>query len=920
MIRKKLSLDAGWRFHLGDIPFPVVKGHNDSYNNAKAGRAGGAAAPGYDDTGWREVTLPHDWAVEGPFDPDANLSQGFRPRGFAWYRRSFKLDAADKGKHLELQFDGIATHATVWLNGTEVHHSHCGYVGFSIDLTPFAKYGDELNTIAVRVDAEAQEGWWYEGAGIYRHTWLVQRASVHLATDGVFANPVKQPDGQWIVPVEATLGNCGKEAAVVQVESTVCDAAGAMVAQQSSASVQVEPLAEMVVSFAIPVSSPRLWSVDNPVLYSVKTVLKRDGVPVDAETNFCGFRTIRFDPDLGFFLNDHSLKLQGSCNHQDHAGVGVAVPDSLWDFRILRLKEMGSNAYRCAHNPPAAEFLDACDRLGMLVMDENRNFNCSPDYMAQLEWMVRRDRNHPSVILWSVFNEERVQGTETGYEMVRRMSAAVKNLDSTRPVTAAMSGGHDTPLNVSHAVDVVGFNYCQNLYDEFHQAHPHQPMTSSEDTSALMTRGEYVTDETRNILGSYDDEHAPWGVTHRAAWKVIAERPFVAGGFVWTGFDYRGEPTPHGWPSAGSFFGCIDLCGFPKAAFYLRQSQWIKDRPVLQIVPHWNWAGREGQPIQVMALTNVEAVELSLNGQSVGELQVDPHTMVSWDVPYAPGRLVAVGKKGGAEVIRCVVETTDEPVALQLLTDRPSLKGNGLDALPVTVQAIDVEGRPVPTANLVVDFELTGPGAIIGLGNGNPNSHEPEKGSRRSLFNGLAQVILQSRSGGSGTMQLDARAAGLKPAGATISIEAVPENSSVPAASPSLQLEKWSMGPASKVKPDPNVQVADNDMNSWADVRPGHLKKFAGGTWAIFRSENFKPYELQRKEGGRILFHSITGKAEIWLDQKLGATKSDSLAAPMIGPLPAGEGSPVISMLVETTPDQPAGLSGPVEVQAKSLD
>ena len=916
-LREKLSLNAGWRFHPGDIPFPVVKGHNASYTNAKAGLAGGAAAPGYDDTTWREVTLPHDWAVEGPFDPDANLSQGFRPRGFAWYRRSFKLDPADKGKHLELQFDGIATHATVWLNGTEVYHSYCGYVGINIDLTPFAKYGDDRNTIAVRVDAEAQEGWWYEGAGIYRHTWLIKRAPVHLATDGVFANPVKRPDGGWIVPVEARLGNCGKEAASVQVETTVRDASGATVAQ-GSASVEVQPLAEAVARFAIPIVSPRLWSVDAPVLYDVQTVVKRDGVPVDAETTRCGFRTIRFDPDKGFFLNDQPLKLQGTCNHQDHAGVGVAVPDALWDFRIRRLKEMGSNAYRCAHNPPAAEFLDACDRLGMLVMDENRNFNCSPDYMAQLEWMVRRDRNHPSVILWSVFNEERVQGTETGYEMVRRMSAAVKKLDTTRPVTAAMSGGHNTPLNVSHAVDVVGFNYCQNAYDEFHRAHPQQPMTSSEDTSAFMTRGEYVTDKPRNIIGSYDDEHAPWGATHCAAWKAIAERPFLAGGFVWTGFDYRGEPTPHEWPSAGSFFGCMDLCGFPKTAFYLHQAQWIKDRPILQIVPHWNWAGREGQSIKVLVPTNAEAVELSLNGQSLGEQQVDPHTtMVSWNIPYAPGRLEAVGKKAGAEVARCVVETTGEPVALQLLPDRTTLKGDGQDALPVTVQAIDAKGRAVPTANLVVDFELTGPGAIIGLGNGNPNSHEPEKGTRRSLFNGLAQVILQSRSGGSGTMSLHAKAAGLDPASATISIKAVPEIPSVTAATPSLQLEKWRMSPSSTVKPDPNVQIADNDMNSWTDIRPGHLGKFGDGTWAILRSEKFKPYALQCKEGGRIVFRSITGKAEIWLDQKLVATKSDSQPAPMTVPLPAGEGTRVLSVLVETMPGQPAGLSGSVEVAAQ---
>jgi len=915
-LREKLSLDAGWRFHPGDIPFPVIKGHNDSYNNAKAGRAGGAAALVYDDTGWREVTLPHDWAVEGPFDKEANLSQGFRPRGFAWYRRSFRLGPADKGKHLELQFDGISTRATVWLNGTEVHHNYCGYTGFKIDLTPFAKFGDELNTIAVRVDAESQEGWWYEGAGIYRHTWLIKSAPAHLATDGVFANPVKQPDGKWIVPVEATLGNSGQEPAAVQVETTLRDASGNTIAR-GSCDAQVAPLDETAVKFSIPVDAPRLWSVKDPVLYEVETVVKRDGVTVDSLTTHCGFRTIRFDPDHGFFLNDEPLKLQGTCNHQDHAGVGVAVPDSLWDFRIRRLKEMGSNAYRCAHNPPAAEFLDACDRLGMLVMDENRNFNCSPDYMAQLEWLVRRDRNHPGVILWSVFNEESMQGTETGYEMVRRMSAAVKKLDTTRPVTAAMSGGHNTPLNVSHAVDVVGFNYCQNSYDDFHKAHPGKPLTSSEDTSAFMTRGEFATDHSRNIIASYDDERAQWGATHRDAWKAIAERPFLAGGFVWTGFDYRGEPTPHGWPSAGSFVGCIDLCGFPKTAFYLHQAQWIKDRPILNIVPHWNWPGNEGKPVKVMALTNAETVELSLNGKSLGEKPVDPFTMVTWEVPYAPGRLEAVAKNAGKEVARCAVETTGEPVALQLAPDRTTLKGDGLDAMPVTVRAIDAKGRPVPTANLAVDFELAGPGAIIGLGNGNPNSHEPEKGNRRSLFNGLAQVILQSRSGGSGPMTLSASAPRLQPASATIAVAAALETPSVAAAAPSLQLRQWRMSPASTTKPDPCAQVADNDMNTWVNVTPGHLEKFGGGAWAVFRAEKFLPFESQRKNGGTIVFESIAGKAEIWLDEKLVATKTDSGPSRLTAPLPAADGLRALSVLVETAPGQPAGLGGPVRVQAK---
>ena len=751
---------------------PEMKTHLDFYRNAKAGRARGAAAIVYDDSPWRLLDLPHDWAVEGPFDPNESVSQGYRPRSIGWYRRQFRLDEADRGKHLELQFDGVATYCTVWFNGTLVARNWCGYTSFYVDITPIAQYGNGTNTIAVRVDADAMEGWWYEGAGIYRHTWLVKRSPTHIITDGVYANPVQNQHGAWKVPVEVTLENSGANAEQAEVAVTLRDAAGKRVAEKKT-SARVGPLAQAVAKLELPVSRPKLWSVDEPTLYQVATVVSRGGKAMDAVTNTCGFRTIRFDADKGFFLNDQPLKLHGVCNHQDHAGVGVAVPDSLWEFRLRRLKEMGVNAHRCSHNPPAREFLDACDRLGMLVMDENRNFNTSPEYVRQLEWMVRRDRNHPSVILWSVFNEEPFQGTEQGFEMVRRMSAVVKGLDTTRPVTAAQSGGQLNPANVSQAVDLVGFNYQIKSYDQYHEANPRKPMTSSEDTSGLMTRGEYATDKTRNIYSSYDTEYPEWGATHRVAWKAIGTRSFLAGGFVWTGFDYRGEPQPYAWPSVSSFFGCLDVCGFPKTAFFLHQAQWIENRPILTLVPHWNWAGREGQPIKVMALANCDTVALSLNGKVLGEKPVDKYEMATWDVPYAPGKLEAVGKKDGKQVARFTVGTTGEPAALRLTPDRAALAGDGWDALPVTVEVLDQDGCPVPTANLPVEFEITGPGAIIGHGNGDPNSHEPEKGKRRSLFNGLAQVIVQSQRNGSGTLVLTAKANGLKPAVMRIEVKPV---------------------------------------------------------------------------------------------------------------------------------------------------
>jgi beta-galactosidase len=383
--------------------------------------------------------------------------------------------------------------------------------------------------------------------------------------------------------------------------------------------------------------------------------------------------------------------------------------------------------------------------------------------------MVRRDRNHPCVILWSVFNEEPLQGRREGYEMVRRMGALVKRLDRTRPVTAAMNSGMFAPKNVSQAVDVVGFNYQIAVYDPFHQANPTKPMTSSEDTSAVSTRGEYATDMGAHLLTSYDDVARPWGATHRAAWKAIATRPYLAGTFVWTGFDYRGEPQPFEWPTVSSSFGIMDLCGFEKTAFYIHRAQWVKDRPVLHLIPHWNWPGREGQPIRVVAMANTETVALMLNGKLIGEQKVDPYEMNEWQVPYAPGRLEAVGKTAGTVMAHAVVETTGAPVALRLTPDRGGLAGDGRDAAPVTVEALDAHGRPAPTANLPVVFEISG-GRIIGLGNGDANSHEPEKGDRHRLYNGLAQVIVQTEEGGSGALVLRAQSPGLKSAEARIAV------------------------------------------------------------------------------------------------------------------------------------------------------
>lgn len=911
--RERLSLDGGWWFHLGDVPFPEIKTHGASYNNAKAGNAGGAAALEYDDSDWRHLDLPHDWAVEGPFDPKENISQGYRPRGIGWYRRYIRVEESERGRYMELQFDGIATRATIWVNGNEVAHNFSGYNATHIDITPYLRYGDALNTIAVRVDANAMEGWWYEGAGIYRHSWLIKTNPVHIISDGIHATPRQAANGEWQLPVAVTLDNSGKQADNVDVEITVADPSGKQIARQTQ-SVDVPLFTATAASIVVKVPSPQLWSLQQTNLYSVTAKVLQAGKVIDEQSLKTGFRKIYFDAQKGFFLNDQHVKLQGICMHQDHAGVGVAIPDSIWEYRLRRLKELGVNAIRFSHNAPAPEVLDMVDRMGFLVMDENRNFNPSPDYMKQLEWMVRRDRHHPGIILWSVFNEEPVQGTEVGYEMVRRMVSAVKALDDTRPVTAAMNGGMFGDVNVSQAVDVVGFNYQVKDYDRFHELYPKVPLTSSEDTSAFMTRGEYTTDAAKKLIASYDDDFAVWGNSHRDAWEAIAKRDFIAGGFVWTGFDYRGEPTPNEWPSVSSVFGIMDLNGFAKDAYYIHQVQWIRDRPLIYVAPHWNWAGKEGQDIRVMVMTNTERVKLLLNGQEIGEQKADHYRMNYFTVPYAPGKLEAIGFNGDKQVTRATVETTGDAVALQLIPDRKNLQANGRDALPITVQAVDTKGRVVPDAANNLSFTISGAGKSIGHGNGNPNSHEDEKGNSRKLFHGLAQLIVQADDL-SGTLHVQVHSPGLKSASVKIPVL---KTALVPQAQspvPISLLHYWRISPASSSRQDPNRILSDNDMNSWGWGQiPVREASSPEGNWRLFRT-TFTPREDVANGQGNIIFDHLAGKTEVWLDGKmLGKTdKYDTYNFSVM--LPAGKQYRQLTLLVEAESGKPSGVIGKVKIE-----
>ena len=912
----RIGFDRGWLFHEGDIPVPPATTHEETYLRAKAGSARGAAAIAYDDSDWPTVTLPHDWASFQPFVETANPSQGYRPRGIGWYRRTFRLDPADRGKFLELQFDGIATNATIWINGSIVAHNWSGYNSVYVDITPFARFGDQTNVVAIRVDADAMEGWWYEGAGLYRHAWLARRAPVAIITDGVHCDP-RLSDGRWHVPVTVTARSIEATPASVRMVASLIDPDGRTIATMRSEPVVVPPLdsADLHVDMAVP--SPTLWSVETPTLYAVAVTLERDGAPVDSRRVPIGFRTIRFDADKGLFVNDRSVKLKGVCLHLDHAGVGVAVPDALLEWRLERLKELGCNAIRCSHNAPAVAFLDLCDRMGFLVMDENRNFNPAPDYMEQLQWLVRRDRNHPSVILWSVFNEEPMQGTAAGVQMVRRMSAAVKRLDDSRPVTAAMNGSFFNPENVSTVVDVVGFNYYPGDYDKFHALNPTKPITSSEDTSAFETRGAFTSDPKAHVASSMDDEAASWGATHRKAWADIAARPFVAGGFVWTGFDYHGEPTPYAWPTISSFFGILDLCGFRKTAYDIHRAGWIDDAAVVGIAPHWTWPGREGQPVPILVTSNAERIVLSLNGRVVGEATVDRLMGNSFTIPYAPGTLEVVAYRGGRVVARAGHETAGPPVALRLTPARRVMAGDGEDVQPVTVDAVDARGRHVPTANLPVRFVVEG-ATIIGLGNGDPNSHEPEKGDARSLFNGLAQVIVQADAAapgkGRGAVVLRARAAGLKPASLRIDRIARAASSQVAPAAATRTIDAWRRSPLLPARPEPTLAPADGDNNSWSFVRSGTATPAeAGGGWQVYRAR-LTPVRAIAAQGGRIVFAGVGGRAELWVDGRRLATKPQAVVGPVEALLPPGAGERTLVLIVQPEPGQPSGIVGTVSV------
>ena len=781
--RETLRLDEGWKFALGHAGNPQKDfGCGTEYFNyltkANSIHNEGPYATKFDDKAWQEVSIPHDWATTLPYAPEASHSHGYKTVGYkypetsvGWYRKTVHIPAGDLGKHLMLQFDGIFRNAQVWFNGFYMGTEPSGYATQVYDVTEYVNYGGD-NLICVRADATLEEGWYYEGAGIYRDVWLVKTAAVSVAPFGTFVYAdLKAPYDQACVNVTTEVCNSSLENQKCDLEQRLIDADGQTVATaRTNSSLLLEGKDSRQWGLVLKVDNPRLWSPADPYLYKVETTVLADGQVTDVYETTIGIREAVFDADKGFLLNGQPLKLKGVNMHQDHAGVGTALPEALMAWRIRQLKQIGCNAYRSSHNPMTPALLDICDREGMLVIDENRLTGINKEHLRLLENMIKRDRNHPSVILWSDGNEEwGIENTVQGTRIAAAMREYTRRLDPTRHSTIANAGGGEMIKGLA----VVGFNYIlQNDVDNRKKANPTWKIVGTEETTGCGTRGVYFKDEAQpGRMPSMNLEADKDGTENRIerGWQFYADRDWAAGLFYWTGFDYRGEPNPLQYPATDSEFGILDYCGFWKdEAWYLKS--WWTDEPVLHIFPHWNLQGHEGEKIDVWAYSNCDEVELTVNGKKLGRQKMPRNGHLKWEATYQPGRVVATGYKNGRRVLTQTVETTQPAARLVLKTDRSQLVADGRDVAVVTVEVQDAKGRLVPDACPRLTFTLDGNARILGAGNGDPSylgeDHPRQQNCREfsiPAFNGLAQVLIQSSRQPS-SVTLNCTADGLKSA------------------------------------------------------------------------------------------------------------------------------------------------------------
>ena len=784
-IRDRVEFTDSWKFYLGD----------DSL----------ASEPKFNDSKWRILDLPHDWSIEADFSLSnpSTPGGGALPGGIGWYRKEFIPDKLTEGKLVYIDFDGVYWNSKVWINGHLLGERPNGFISFRYDLTPYLKFG-EKNTIAVRVDNSEQPNLrWYSGSGIYRNVWLVTVDPIHIDYNGTYiTTPVVSKDSAR-VKIVTNIRNTTNVSQSVELFSTLVDAEGNEIAQTSNP-INVSAGEVGVSEQFVKVNNPNLWSINNPYLYKVVTKIKKGGKIIDNYETPIGIRYFTFDKDKGFFLNGESVKIKGVCNHHDLGCLGAAVNIRAMERQLEILKDMGCNGIRTSHNPPAPEFLELCDKKGFIVMDEAFDMwrkKKSPHDYSQFfsEWherdltdLIVRDRNHPSIFMWSIGNEILEQWTHIDADaldlqqanmilnfantldqkraetkdlhvnslLTIKLADIVKKLDPTRPVT---TGNNETePSNHilrSGAMDIIGFNYHEYNWANFHEKFPDQKLIITESTSALMSRGYYtMPSDSMNIwperwdkpfsrdihqCSSYDNCHVPWGTTHEDTWRMVKKYDHISGVYIWTGFDYLGEPTPFWWPSRSSYFGIVDLAGFPKDIYYMYQSEWT-NKDVLHLFPHWNWA--EGQLVDVWAYySNADEVELYLNGQSLGKRSKNEDKFhVSWRVPFAKGTLKAISRKNGKEVLSREIKTADKPVSIRLTADRKTITADGKDLSFVTVETVDANGIPVPMANNLIKFSIEGNATIVGTDNGDPTDSLSLKKPERRLFNGKAIVVIQS--------------------------------------------------------------------------------------------------------------------------------------------------------------------------------
>ena len=779
-VRETIRLDDGWKFAFGNAADPKKDfGCGTEYFNyltkANSIHNEGPYVANFNDSTWQEVKVPHDWVTILPYADVASHSHGYKTVGYkypetsvGWYRKTINIPANDLGKHIALKFDGIFRNARVWFNGFYMGTEPSGYATQVYDVTEYVNYGGD-NLICVRADATLEEGWFYEGAGIYRDAWLLKSAAVSVAPFGTFVYAdLKQPYDKATIHVETEVNNHSLTTQQCEVSHRLLDADGREVAKSEPSTVTLKAKQTLNTQLlTLNLSAPHLWSPADPYLYKVETTVKVDGCVTDVYETTTGIRDIEFDADRGFLLNGQPLKLKGVNLHQDHAGVGAAIPDALQAWRIKQLKKMGCNAYRASHNPMTPALLDICDREGILVIDENRLTGINEEHLRLLERMIKRDRNHPSVILWSNGNEEwGMENTIQGTRIAAAMREYTHLLDPTRHSTIANAGGRE----MVKGLDVVGFNYIvQNDVDNQKKNNPTWKIVGTEETTGCGTRGWYFKDEKypgRMVSLNRTMEQNYENIIERG-WKFYDERPWAAGLFYWTGFDYRGEPNPLSYPAHDSEFGILDYCGFPKdEAYYLKS--WWTDEPVLHIFPHWNLQGHEGEEVEVWAYSNCDEVELTVNGKKLGRQPMPRNGHLKWKAVYQPGRVEATGYKNGKRILTKTIETTKAAAKVVLKADRPQIAADGQDMAIVNIELHDQKGRFVPNASPVLTFCLEGDASIIGCGNGDPSylgSDHPDKQPCHTFsipaFNGRAQVLIQSGKLPS-TVTLKCTADGLK--------------------------------------------------------------------------------------------------------------------------------------------------------------